>query len=320
MVGDEKKEFVYDVIFPAKTGTDKAFVEDLWARRKVGYLLDQIRVNGESKEVKDEVISLAKKYGITTPYTSYLVVPDASPAATADSPHPQRPRHGTPHLGWGMSQPPAPPILSTVPGLVPAPSPVVPRVDPSKAYEYLNELARPVTQFDGTFSAPTSGTTPPGSSASGSAAGISNGDLGIAAGAYGSAPGLASRTYNLAPALPTAQSGKEGVDLAEQLSAMRNQERVDGATNRQAGGRSCLNVNGVWIDEGANDKLPVVKIKAQSEAYFRMLQRHPEMKEVFQLGNRVVWVTPSQTVLVIDATAGEERLSDADIDRLFVKK
>ena len=44
--------------------------------RKVGYLLDQIRVNGEQKELVEEVVTLAKRYGIATPYTSYLVVPD----------------------------------------------------------------------------------------------------------------------------------------------------------------------------------------------------------------------------------------------------
>src|SRR5207244_752439 len=48
----------------------------------VGYLLDQIRLNGEKKELLDEVTALAKKYGIATPYTSYLIVPDA-PAAVA---------------------------------------------------------------------------------------------------------------------------------------------------------------------------------------------------------------------------------------------
>ena len=41
-------------------------------------MLDQIRVNGEKKELVDEVVALAKKYGITTPYTSYLIVPDAA--------------------------------------------------------------------------------------------------------------------------------------------------------------------------------------------------------------------------------------------------
>src|SRR5262249_4939575 len=75
-VGKDSKDFVYEVKFPGKTNGDKAFVEDLWARRKVGYLLDQIRTGGEKKELVDEVLKLAKKHGITTPYTSYLVAPD----------------------------------------------------------------------------------------------------------------------------------------------------------------------------------------------------------------------------------------------------
>ena len=67
----------------------REFVEHLWARRKVGYLLDQIRVNGEKKELVDEVVALAKKYGIATPYTSYLIVPDAPmPVASAPSARP----------------------------------------------------------------------------------------------------------------------------------------------------------------------------------------------------------------------------------------
>jgi Ca-activated chloride channel family protein len=42
--------------------------------RRVGFLLEQIRLNGESKEVKDEIIDLGTRYGIVTPYTSYLVL------------------------------------------------------------------------------------------------------------------------------------------------------------------------------------------------------------------------------------------------------
>src|SRR5262249_13202413 len=74
-VGKEGKEFVYELTFADKTNEDKAFVEAIWARRKVGYLLDQVRLNGEKKELVDEIVTLAKKYGITTPYTSYLIVP-----------------------------------------------------------------------------------------------------------------------------------------------------------------------------------------------------------------------------------------------------
>ena len=38
--------------------------------------MDQIRLNGETKELRDEVVRLAKKHGIITPYTSYLILED----------------------------------------------------------------------------------------------------------------------------------------------------------------------------------------------------------------------------------------------------
>ncbi len=48
------------------------FVEPLWAVRRIGYLLDQIQLNGRSSEVVDELVRLSMQYGIITPYTSFL--------------------------------------------------------------------------------------------------------------------------------------------------------------------------------------------------------------------------------------------------------
>lgn len=45
----------------------------LWATRKIGYLLNQIRLNGPDKETIDQIVRLSIRYGIVTPYTSYLV-------------------------------------------------------------------------------------------------------------------------------------------------------------------------------------------------------------------------------------------------------
>lgn len=56
--------------------TKSDFIPALWATRKVGWLLDQIRLNGESDELKKEVVSISKKFGIVTPYTSYLIIED----------------------------------------------------------------------------------------------------------------------------------------------------------------------------------------------------------------------------------------------------
>ena len=68
-------EFVYEVSFP-EAAQDNNQIPRLWAIRKIGYMLDQIRLNGESSELKKEVVRLAKKFGIVTPYTSYLVLED----------------------------------------------------------------------------------------------------------------------------------------------------------------------------------------------------------------------------------------------------
>ncbi|MDY7010034.1 MAG: VIT and VWA domain-containing protein [Planctomycetota bacterium] len=67
------QRFEYEVtLAKLSESTRNAFVERLWAVRRVGFLLDQIQLNGESKEVVDELVRISKKYGIMTPYTAFL--------------------------------------------------------------------------------------------------------------------------------------------------------------------------------------------------------------------------------------------------------
>jgi Ca-activated chloride channel family protein len=70
-----RKSFQYAVDLSDKS-TELDFIPNLWASRAVGYLLDQIRLHGESEELVTEVTRLAKKHGIITPYTSYLILED----------------------------------------------------------------------------------------------------------------------------------------------------------------------------------------------------------------------------------------------------
>jgi Ca-activated chloride channel family protein len=74
----QPKEFVYEGKF--ERHEQNAHVPVLWARRKIGFLLDEIRLRGESQEVKDEVIRLARRHGLPTPYTSYLVLEEGAQA------------------------------------------------------------------------------------------------------------------------------------------------------------------------------------------------------------------------------------------------
>lgn len=60
----------------SKSSNDSEFIPRLWATRQIGYLLDQIRLHGETGELKEEVIQLSKEFNILTPYTAYIAVED----------------------------------------------------------------------------------------------------------------------------------------------------------------------------------------------------------------------------------------------------
>ncbi len=53
-----------------------AFIPRLWATRAIGHLLTQIRLHGEEPELVQSVVNLSIRYGIITPYTSYLIEED----------------------------------------------------------------------------------------------------------------------------------------------------------------------------------------------------------------------------------------------------
>jgi Ca-activated chloride channel family protein len=103
------------------------------------------------------------------------------------------------------------------------------------------------------------------------------------------------------------------------MNELRATDRLATTLSKHAAGRRCVDIGGVWVDEKFAGDAPRVQVKALSAAYFRLLERHAELKEVFALGKRVVWMTPNGTALVIDAD-GAETLSDAEIDKLFMSK
>ncbi len=116
------------------------------------------------------------------------------------------------------------------------------------------------------------------------------------------------------------QTGQLGVDLSCAATTLRNQNQLTLTANRQVYGRNCLEVGGVWIDDAYKAETKSVTVKAQSDAYFRILELQPQMKDVFRLGNYVVWIAPSGTAIVIDPNDGKEQMNDAEIAALFAKQ
>jgi len=71
----KQKQFILTDEF-TKSNEDYSFISTLWASRRIGYLLDLIRLNGNDKELIEEITTLAREHGIITPYTSYLIMED----------------------------------------------------------------------------------------------------------------------------------------------------------------------------------------------------------------------------------------------------
>ena len=71
-IGQREVSYVYEAQFD-QSG-QREFLPRLWAVRKVGFMLDEIRRNGEQAELVAEIKRLGIRHGIVTPYTSFLVV------------------------------------------------------------------------------------------------------------------------------------------------------------------------------------------------------------------------------------------------------
>jgi Ca-activated chloride channel homolog len=82
--GRENRTFNYtNLDFPFRADKNE-FLPRLWATRRVGWLMEQIRSNGENKELRDEIVDLGTRFGIVTPYTSYLATDGSESSFAVD--------------------------------------------------------------------------------------------------------------------------------------------------------------------------------------------------------------------------------------------
>ena len=257
-VNGKVEKFVYENKFAAAEAKG-GFIELLWAQRRIGHLLDQIRLHGETKELVDDVIRLSKEYGIQTTYTSNLILEDGMqvPGTTGMAPAPHfRGLAG----GKGEAEKKLDVLTRNAPE---APKPAADSSPAAKAAA--EEQASLVLRFKD-------------------------------------------------------KDGKAGVDVARRLRELKETERSGDpsvAAFRKAAGTRFVQYRGLWVDERFPADAVVVTVKFGSEAYFRLIEKQPSLVEAFKLGTDVVVLTSSGKVLAVAAAAGEEKLSDAQIDAMF---
>lgn len=72
-LGGEPRQYDFPAELVARSTDDsQGFVEKLWAVRRVGEILDEMDLKGKNQELIEELVALATRHGILTPYTSFL--------------------------------------------------------------------------------------------------------------------------------------------------------------------------------------------------------------------------------------------------------
>lgn len=305
-IGQKEKEFVYEARF-AEAKTDRDFIAVLWARRKVGYLHDQWRLNGQPKEVYEEIVRLGKKYGIATPFTSFLVT--EGDGATAF-------RRGAVPGGGGFTPNRPTGSVSTPPPGTGAPSPrkrgdsvaeggadvvdrlSIPEFDAGEVNDVFattyvdgkNPYAQPGTSFGLTEEeeARTNLFT------------MSTGGQGLS-GANGAAGGKVAGEDAVKESIETKKlKDSELGDVTKESAAGRR------AAIRRIGEQTYVRRGGVWVDErhAAKAKAELEKarlVESFSATYFELLKANPDLAKVLaafpscivEIKGELIWIRPA---------------------------
>ncbi len=260
-----RKKFSYDVKVPEET-TEHDFIPRLWATRRVGYLLEQIRLHGENAELKDEVTELARRYSIVTPYTASLIVEDEA-------------RRGVPLISQSLPE---------------FQEDTAAREATTHFYNRLtlerNGLA-PVTRSRSELALKSAN-----SPADGVALGNEESLRGFGGGAVLAAPlGAAGGT----PAV------RQGYGISPSAGVETEVSRVAQYTqqSRFVAGRSFYRNGNQWIDAGVQKLKDAKRVRLQlnSKEYFDLVTRKPEVLPWLALGQNVQLVLSGTVYEVFDA-------------------
>jgi Ca-activated chloride channel homolog len=303
------KRFEYAAQF-SEENLQNDFIPRLWAERKIGFLLEEIRLHGEQQELKEEVITLAKEFGVVTPYTSYLIVEDAPLTANGitTSPQPSVPRWNN-DIYWRDE-------LEDIDGIADAST--SPTKEPAaKADEKKKPPVIDTSNMTqgGSFSAELAGDVPTGRSYKDSVAvlpGATSSGKGVfkGRGLFGRGKKVARRedtapdqAYSAAPPPPidySASTGADGIAAAKDNRSRKEATRNEGnGYSQNVAGRTFLWSGTAWIDATYEPTMKMMVIEPLSEAYFTLLKLKPELSKLLALGTEVTLVISKEKAVVI---------------------
>jgi len=270
------------------------FIPRVWATRKVGYLLDEIRLRGENPEIRESVVQLARRFGIVTPYTSYLVTEESAPAPeqpVMDMPMSQTIQTGRRHGSVNDLVNNAAPRPTAAASPAPSRAPSSER-DDFRAFQSLNGAA-------------------PGGRVSGG----SGSSAGLARPAITAATPSAAPVMQSAPPPPSVDAtGEAGRRVANRLRDLREAEQVDvGAGGaRFVAGHSLVLRGGTWTEDNLPTGARVLRVRAMARSWFTLLRLRPALREVLSVGHSLRFRLDNGRIIEVSDAAPDT--ADSEIE------
>ncbi|MBA3857546.1 MAG: hypothetical protein C0507_11615 [Cyanobacteria bacterium PR.3.49] len=264
------KSYSFPLVFAAQEAAH-TYLPRLWAMRRIGYLTEVAKANGDNREVVDEIVALSKKHGIISAYTSFL---STDPNEGRLSAQPVRP---TPMRGRRMNV----------------------RAESSVVAAAGGGGRGPVTDRATWFRAPRQVLAPepmasPAPSAGAPADESRSGFKGfVASPLVGKKLDLSSSLARQIASAP--YSGSRAVAREKEINKMKTRDVVQEREGKSAGvkwieGKTFYLRDGFWTDsailEATHAKEEVIEFG--SAKYFELVRKHPGITKFLGAGARVI--------------------------------
>jgi len=293
-VSGESRSIPLKATWPTRD-LDNSYLPRVWAMRKIGYLIEDVRLHGQNQEMIKEIVDLAQRHGIVTPYTSQLVL-----------------EPGMENNRWGWRPPP---IAGSRRGGIEgddramkmpmAPSDALARqrevfdkgkdatraVAEAGAKKSVGEAANALSSSEAELKEAKPASTaaaPPAAKPAEEAA--YNEKLRQRGEALAVNQGMASAfgarleaTRKIVGGLGGgARDGEDKVELAKAV------EQAQAEAIKQVGARTFYNRGGVWVDSTAKTDAKPTVVKTFSKEYFDLLKTDPTLGAVLALGGNIL--------------------------------
>ena len=267
-VGEERRTIRVKVDWPARD-LSNAYLPRVWAMRKVGNLLEGIRLNGQNQEMINEVVTLAQRFGIVTPYTSQLVLEPGMnngnwpmPVSKRDG---DRPAAAPATLGFALEK-----SAAAAKNTMEDAKKVSDQARKMPVGETANALSRSEALLK---------EAKPESIAEKD---VFDDDKG------GVAPQELREMRRQRGAGFRANGAFSGGKNEDDETLGRNIQRAQDELVKQAGVRTFYNRDGIWVDSTAKPGAKSVVVKLFSKEYFDLLKDDTTLGSALALGNRIL--------------------------------